>query len=143
MKRCPACKSVYDDNNLFFCTNCGSNLVDEVVEEPTPQPTPPPVAPQYNYNHNNQYNTPPCKYCTHCGNPCDPKAVICVKCGMPFADTYHNFPREDDKPSGILKFFCFFIPCSSYSFIFKYLYFIIHMYNLRQKLCFPTALNQY
>ena len=29
---------------------------------------------------------------------------------MPFADTYHNFPREDDKPSGILKFFCFFIP---------------------------------
>ena len=110
MKKCPACEAVFEDSTLVFCTNCGANLVDNGVTEPNPQPTPPPVAPQYNYNHNNQYNTPPCKYCTHCGNPCDPKAVICVKCGMPFADTYHNFPREDDKPSGILKFFCFFIP---------------------------------
>ena len=107
MKKCPACEAVFEDSTLVFCTNCGANLVDNGITEPNPQPTPPPVAPQYNYNHNNQYNTPPCKYCTHCGNPCDPKAVICVKCGAPFGNTYS---REDDKPSKGLKFLSFIIP---------------------------------
>ena len=107
MKKCPACYAVYDDSALSFCTNCGANLVDDVATEPAPQPAPSPVAPQYNYtNYNNTYNQP-YKYCTHCGNQCDPKAVICVKCGCPFEN---NLPREDDKPMGILKFFCFFVP---------------------------------
>ncbi len=108
MKKCPACHTVYDDSTLSFCTNCGANLVDDVVAEPVVEsnsrPAPPPVTPQYNYN--NTYNQP-YKYCIHCGNPCDPKAVICVKCGCPFEN---NIPKEDDKPSGILKFFCFFVP---------------------------------
>ena len=103
MRKCPACQAVYNDNELAFCSNCGANLVDEVVSEPAPQPIPP----QYNYNYNNPYNTPPCKYCTHCGNACDPKAVICVKCGAPFGNTYS---REDDKPSKGLKFLSFIIP---------------------------------
>lgn len=112
MKKCPACQAKYDDITLTNCTNCGTGLIDEVVEQPQQpqQPTPPPATSQYNYNYNNQYNTPPCKYCTHCGNPCDPKAVICVKCGAPFGNTYPKYPREDDKPSGGLKFLSFIIP---------------------------------
>ena len=34
MKKCPVCGAVFEDNNVFFCTNCGANLVDEVVEKP-------------------------------------------------------------------------------------------------------------
>ena len=113
MKKCLACDSVFNDDNMSFCSNCGANLVDEVVAEPVvepiteeaQQPTPPP---QYNYNYNT--NTPPCKYCMHCGNPCDPKAAICVKCGAPFGKSQFHIPSEDDKPSGILKVLCFFIP---------------------------------
>ncbi len=121
MRKCPACEAVYNDNTVSFCAKCGAELVDDVVAEPVaepitepvaepaPQPVPP-VAPQYNYNYNNQYNAPPCKYCSNCGNPCDPRAAICVKCGAPFGKTNSNFPREDDKPSGGLKFVCFLIP---------------------------------
>ena len=118
MKKCPACEAIYNDNTISFCAKCGAELVDDVVaepitepvSEPAPQPTPPPAPSQYNYSYNNQYNTPPCKYCSNCGNPCDPKAAICVKCGAPFGKSYSPYSPEDDKPSGGLKFVCFLIP---------------------------------
>ncbi|MBR5247241.1 MAG: hypothetical protein IKV25_07725 [Clostridia bacterium] len=112
MKKCPACQAIYNDDNLTNCANCGAELISEIIteqpQEPQ-QPTPPPVAPQYN-SYNNANNAQPCKYCTRCGNPCDPKAVICVRCGTPFGNTYTKIPSADDKPSGGLKFLCFLIP---------------------------------
>ncbi len=132
MRKCPACESTYNDNALAFCPNCGANLIDEVVAEPAAEPSAqtPPAPPQYNYNYNNT-NNPPCKYCMHCGNPCDPKAVICVKCGAPFGNTYPNFPREDDKPSGLLKFICFFVPI---------LGLILYLVNINEK---PVSAKAY
>ncbi len=123
MKKCPACEAVFNDDSMGFCPNCGTELVNEIapetvaepvvepIVEPAPQPIPP-VQPQYNYNYNynNQYNAPPCKYCSTCGNPCDPRAAICVKCGTPFGKAYSPYSQEYDKPSGGLKFLCLLIP---------------------------------
>lgn len=110
MKKCPNCASVYNDNMIIKCTNCGADLIEEVAEQPT-QNTVPPQNNYTNYGYNyNTYNTSQVKYCTRCGNQCDPKAVICVKCGMQFADMYNSAPKDDDKPSGLLKVLCFFVP---------------------------------
>lgn len=105
MKKCPACQAVYSDEMLIKCTNCGTDLIEDVATQSYEQ-----SAPQNNYSNYNTYNNQQFKYCTRCGNQCDPKAVICVKCGMQFADMYPNKPLVDDKPSGGLKFLCFLIP---------------------------------
>lgn len=116
MKKCPNCSSIFEDNLMIKCTNCGTDLVEEApVNEPMPQPEPQanayqPQPPYGNYNQYNTYNNPPqFKYCTNCGNQCDPKAVICVKCGKQFPPA-EKVPAADDKPSGGLKFLCFLFP---------------------------------
>ncbi len=108
MKKCPNCASVYNDDMMIKCTNCGADLVEEKAEQPNFNSVPP----QNNYaNYNyNSYGNQQFKYCTRCGNQCDPRAVICVKCGMQFNDMYSKIPTGDDKPSGGLKFLCFLIP---------------------------------
>lgn len=67
------------------------------------QTPPPPQGGQYN-----PYGAPQHKFCPRCGNQCDPKAVICVKCGMSFGP----MPQQivDDTPSTGLKILCFFVP---------------------------------
>ncbi len=132
MRKCPKCSLIHDDS-VMKCTYCGYDFTEEdavinepvaepvaesVVEapaespveteivEPDPQPTPvdPPVQNNGNYN---PYGAPQFKYCPRCGNQCDPKAVICVKCGLGF----ENFnPVVDDNPSAGLKVLCFFFP---------------------------------
>lgn len=95
---------------IIKCTNCGSDLVEEAPQPVYEQPVQNNVPPQNNYTNYNAYNNLPVKYCTRCGNQCDPKAVICVKCGMQFTDMYPNKPAVEDKPSGGLKFLCFLVP---------------------------------
>lgn len=111
MKKCPACQSVYNDDMLIKCTNCGADLIEENPQPSYEQPVQNNTPPQNNYtNYNNTYNNLPYKYCTRCGNQCDPKAVICVRCGMQFTDMYNPMPKVNDNPSKGLKFLCFFIP---------------------------------
>ncbi len=106
MKRCPNCSSVYEDNMLIKCANCGADLIEDTFNNTTPFTNNNPYA---NYNSNsNPYGAPQFKYCSTCGNPCDPRAVICVKCGTKFNAT--NYNSANDKPSGGLKFLCLFIP---------------------------------
>lgn len=107
MKKCPNCSSVYNDNIMIKCTNCGADLIEITAEQP--YNTVPPTNNNTYYSYNAQ-GTPQYKYCTHCGNKCDPLAVICVRCGMPFTNIQGKIPAADDKPSGGLKFLCFFIP---------------------------------
>ncbi len=100
MKQCPNCLSVFDDNTYLKCTNCGTDLIEKEQEQPIYS-----APPHSNYNaYNSQF-----KLCPNCGNYCDPRAVICVKCGIQFTDNF-NKPRVDDNPSPILKVLCFFIP---------------------------------
>ncbi len=99
MKKCPNCSAVFNDD-MNNCMNCGTQLVEEAPVQQPVNPIPP-----VNNNYN-QYNAPQFKYCPRCGNQCDPKAVICVRCGISLG----NAPDADDKPTGILKFLCFFIP---------------------------------
>lgn len=106
MKKCPVCNAVYNDNMLLKCTNCGNDLIEERQAYQTYTP------PQNNYNnYQNGYNAynSQFKICPNCGNHCDPRAVICVKCGVQFADMY-KAPAMDDKPSRLLKVLCFFVP---------------------------------
>ena len=110
MKRCPVCQTVYNDDMLIKCTNCGSDLVEEAPQHSYEQPIQNDVPPQNNYTNYNAYNNQPVKYCTRCGNQCDQKAVICVRCGYQFSDMYNPMPNANDKPSGILKVLCFFFP---------------------------------
>ncbi len=105
MKKCPNCLSVFEDSTAIKCSNCGADLVEMQQEQPTYNNIPP----QNNYTGYNGYN-PQFKYCPNCGNQCDPKAIICVKCGRQFQDMYNQAPNADDKPSGILKVLCFFVP---------------------------------
>lgn len=104
MKKCPNCSAVFQDNMLIKCTNCGGDLVEMAPEQPVQNNIPP----QNNYTNYNAYNSQ-FKICPNCGNHCDPRAVICVKCGIQFTDAF-NKPKVDDNPSGILKVLCFFIP---------------------------------
>ena len=86
------------------CTNCGSDLVEVQQEQPVQNNVPP----RNNYTNYNAYNSQ-FKICPNCGNHCDPRAVICVKCGIQFTDMF-NKPKVDDTPSPIIKVLCFFIP---------------------------------
>ena len=97
MKTCPQCSFVYDDN-ATTCTNCGSALVTDTPAQPAP--------PVQNNNDYNPYGAPQVKYCTHCGNACDPLAVICVKCGAPFQTP----AAQNDVPSTGLKVLSFLFP---------------------------------
>lgn len=131
MRKCPKCSLIHDDS-VMKCTYCGYDFtetdavinepvaetvaepvvepivetpVEPTVEEPVQQPTP--VVPPVQNDGYNPYGAPQVKYCPRCGNQCDPKAVICVKCGMAF----ENFnPVVDDNPSTGLKVLCFFFP---------------------------------
>lgn len=113
MKKCPNCSLNLDDS-VVKCSQCGydfnENAENTVVldaEAPVEnsyatvnnQQTPPPY---------NPYGAPQHKFCPRCGNPCDPNAVICVKCGMSFGPN----PQQlvDDNPSTLLKVVCFFVP---------------------------------
>ena len=110
MKKCPACQAVYNDDILIKCTNCGADLVEDAPQTSYEQPVHNNVPPQNNYTNYNTYDNLPYKYCTRCGNQCDPKAVICVRCGYQFTDMYNPMPKSDDKPSKGLKFLCFLFP---------------------------------
>ncbi len=124
MKKCPNCSLVHDDS-VMKCTYCGYDFTEndevitdavdtpievdaEVVEsapqvEPAQEPVPVAEPVQNNYN---AYGAPQAKYCPRCGNQCDPKAVICVKCGFAF----ENIQNIEDKPSTGLKILCFLFP---------------------------------
>ncbi len=110
MKKCPACQSIYNDNMLIKCTNCGADLIEDNPQAPYEQPAQNETSPQNNYTNYNTYDNLPYKYCIRCGNQCDKRAAICVRCGMPFSDMYNPMPKADDKPSKLLKLLCFFIP---------------------------------
>lgn len=132
MRKCPKCSLIHDDS-VMKCTYCGYDFTEEdavvdeqtvdtapvadtpsvepVVSEPAPQNEPVFTAPvQDNGNNNNYapYGAPQVKYCPRCGNACDPKAVICVKCGMAFEN--FNPVVEEDKPSTALKVLCVLFP---------------------------------
>lgn len=126
MKRCPVCNAVYNDDMLIKCTNCGADLVEVQPEQPTYTNTPP----QNNYAQYNAYNSQ-FKICPNCGNHCDPRAVICVKCGIQFPEALNKKPRPDDKPIGIVKLLCFFIPL---------LGLILYLVNMNDK---PTSAKAY
>ncbi len=103
MKKCPNCSSVYTDDMMIKCANCGADLVSVNPEQQYNT-----VPPTNNYANYNQYNNQPYKYCIRCGNQCDARAVVCVRCGTKFNE-YH-MPKDEDKPQGILKLLCFFLP---------------------------------
>lgn len=100
MKQCPQCAAKFDDS-MEFCPDCGRPL--EFVAENNVN------APSNNGAYTPNFNTAPqSKYCQNCGNQCDPLAVVCPKCGVPFQNA--NVPAADDQPSTLLKIVCFFIP---------------------------------
>lgn len=104
MRKCPTCSAVFNDDMQIKCSNCGSDLIDAPQQQPIYNNVPP----QNNHINYNAYNAQ-FKICPNCGNHCDPRAVICVKCGIQFTDAF-NKPKVDDTPSPILKVLCFFIP---------------------------------
>lgn len=73
---------------------------------------------QYNPNgqysqyggYNNVYGAPQTKYCPHCGNQCDPLAVICVNCGAALPNSNNMSAPTSDIPSTGMKILSFFIP---------------------------------
>lgn len=104
MKRCPVCNAVYNDDMYLKCTSCGNDLI-EMQQNSGYTPHKDNTSYHGGYNaYNAQF-----KICPNCGNHCDPRAVICVKCGVQFADMYRT-PSVDDKPSKLLKILCFFMP---------------------------------
>ncbi len=121
MKTCPKCSLTHDDS-VMKCTYCGyefeQSAPEAAVNEPAApqQNTVPPAGYGNTPNNNYQYNAyqsyapygaPQVKYCPHCGNQCDPNAIMCVKCGSPFVQPT---PTYNDKPSTGLKILSFFIP---------------------------------
>ncbi len=107
MKKCPNCTSVYNDDMLIKCPSCGADLIVENNGQQKNENTPPY---RNTYGNYDQYANPPYKYCSRCGNQCDPKAVICVKCGFQFPQAYPQYSPANDKPSGLLKLISFFVP---------------------------------
>ncbi len=106
MKTCPICQVEVDDNAVK-CPTCGYDFPAENIEEPVTTVEAP--APEYNQQAYNSYNNAPQgKYCPRCGNLCDPKAVICVKCGMSFGP----MPQAggEDVASTGLKVLCVLFP---------------------------------
>ena len=136
MRKCPKCSLIHNDS-VTKCTYCGYDFTEDegIINETDNQPAPEPVAapetvtveeptavnpevqntpvefPVENNANYNQYNAPQGKYCPRCGNLCDPKAVICVKCGLAFEN--FNPVVEEDKASTGLKLLCFFFPIAA------------------------------
>lgn len=83
-----------------------------VYQQPVYQQPPQPVYQQPVYQQPPQpaYQQPvyqqPGKYCPVCGNICDPKAAVCVRCGTNLS----RISTEPDVPSTGLKVLSFFIP---------------------------------
>ncbi len=52
------------------------------------------------------------KFCSHCGQQVDDKAVVCVKCGCAIEDidSQRNAVAKDDAPSTGLAVLSFFFP---------------------------------
>ena len=105
MKKCPNCNAVYNDDMLIKCINCGADLVNSYEQQPVFNNVPP----QNNQAKYNAYNAR-FKICPCCGNHCDPRAVICVKCGIQFPDMINQGVVINDEPSPIVKVLCFFFP---------------------------------
>lgn len=105
MKNCPNCNAVYNDDMLIKCANCGADLINAYQQQPIFNNVPP----QNNQAQYNAYNTR-FKICPCCGNHCDPRAVICVKCGIQFPDMMNQENTINDEPSPIVKVLCFFFP---------------------------------
>ena len=118
MKTCPKCSLSHDDS-VIKCTYCGYDFVEEQsgnAQAAFNQPSGGENATNGfnqqngNYQYNNAYNpysAPQVKYCPRCGNQCDPRAVICVKCGAQFAPIQ---PVYDDHPTVGMKILSFFVP---------------------------------
>ncbi len=105
MKICPICQVEVDDNAIK-CPTCGYDFPNENAGEPVARVEAPQPTPEYNQQAYN--NAPQGKYCPRCGNFCDPKAVICVKCGMSFGP----MPQAggEDVASTGLKVLCVLFP---------------------------------
>ncbi len=92
---CPHCQK---ENGEFatFCTYCGESFgltaTDQYAQKTIPQQQIQSVV-----------------YCSTCGNPCHPNAVVCIKCGSPI-----NKPRtykvETDEIIPALAWLSFFLP---------------------------------
>ena len=126
MKNCPNCNAVYNDDMQIKCANCGADLVASYQQQPNFNNTPP----QNNRTNYNAYNAR-FKICPHCGNHCDPRAVICVKCGIQFPEMMNGGNNVNDEPSPIVKVLCFFIPL---------LGLILYLVNMNEK---PVSAKAY
>ena len=117
---CPYCNNQNNNPSASVCEYCGAPLPgqsapqqnyqqpQQTYQQPAYQPN------QYNPNpvqYNQPYQAPvyqaPPIYCHVCGNTCDPKAAICVRCGSTLNNTATN---ANDIPSGGLKLLSFLIP---------------------------------
>lgn len=126
MKNCPNCNAVYNDDMLIKCTNCGADLATTYQQHPNFNNIPP----QNNHTNYNAYNAR-FKICPHCGNHCDPRAVICVKCGIQFPEMMNKGNNVNDEPSPIVKVLCFFVPI---------LGLILYLVNMNEK---PVSAKAY
>lgn len=126
MKNCPNCNAVYNDDMQIKCSNCGVDLVTSYQQQARFNNVPP----QNNYTNYNAYNAR-FKICPHCGNHCDPRAVICVKCGIQFPEMMNKGNAVNDEPSPIVKVLCFFFPI---------LGLILYLVNMNEK---PVSAKAY
>ncbi len=126
---CPYCNNQNNNPNASVCEYCGAPLSAQTNTQPNYQQQNfnQPNYQQQNFNQPNyqqnmyqnnsfnQYSQPyqppvyqaPPIYCHVCGNTCDPKAAICVRCGSTLNNTSTN---ANDIPSGGLKLLSFLIP---------------------------------
>jgi uncharacterized membrane protein YvbJ len=126
MKKCPNCNAIYNDDMLIKCINCGADLVNTYEQQPIFNNIPS----QNNQAQYDAYNAR-FKLCPRCGNHCDPRAVICVKCGIQFPDMTNQGNDINDEPSPIVKVLCFFFPI---------LGLILYLVNLNSK---PVSAKSY
>ncbi len=124
---CPYCNNQNNNPNASVCEYCGAPLSAQTNTQPNYQQQNfnQPNYQQQNFNQPNyqqnmyqnnsfnQYSQPyqppvyqaPPVYCNVCGNTCDPKASICVRCGAKL-----NVTSSTDVPQTGLKVLSFFIP---------------------------------
>ncbi len=92
---CPHCQK---ENGEFatVCAHCGKSLYLTGADQSTQNTIP-------------QQPSQPVIYCSTCGNPCHPNAIVCVKCGSPINKVRTN-KVEVDEIIPALKWISFFIP---------------------------------
>mgnify|MGYP003287335599 CR=1 FL=1 len=98
---CPHCQK---ENGEFatVCGYCGKSLYLTGADQyANPQQTTQNTIPQQ--------PSQPVVYCSTCGNPCHPNAVVCVKCGSTINRVKPN-KVEVDEVVPALKWISFFIP---------------------------------